>query len=333
MQLSNKIMTYRKQRLWSQEDLAEKLGVSRQSVSKWESGASVPELDKIILLAKLFGVSTDELLLDNYTAPDRDPFGVSVPAEEPEPQIPESPTLATVTKAEALAYIEETKNQAKRFAPAVSLCILSPTLLIFLPGLAEHGYLSDGVAIACGLAFLLVLVAAAVGIFITGGIALESYRHIQEEPFQPEPGLTELVKKLRQEQTLSFTTSITVGVILCIAAVLPLILSALLATNELLILATVDLLLILVAIAVFLFVKAGMVRDCYTQLLQLEDYSPANKQTEKHLGGPYWCLITAIYLGLSFYTGAWHKTWILWPCAGVLYAALCGVLNYRKENK
>lgn len=54
---------------------------------------------------------------------------------------------------------------------------------------------------------------------------------------------------------------------------------------------------------------------------------------EKHLGGPYWCLMVAIYLGISFLTGAWHRTWILWPCASVLYAALCWVLNYRKENK
>lgn len=59
MILAEKIMKLRKQQGWSQEELAMKLGVSRQSVSKWESGASIPELDKILQLGELFGVSTD----------------------------------------------------------------------------------------------------------------------------------------------------------------------------------------------------------------------------------------------------------------------------------
>ena len=54
----------RKKQGWSQEELAAKLEVSRQSVSKWESAASVPELDKIIRLSEIFGVSTDYLLKD-----------------------------------------------------------------------------------------------------------------------------------------------------------------------------------------------------------------------------------------------------------------------------
>ena len=62
MKLAEKIMTLRKQRGWSQEELAQQLSVSRQSVSKWESGASVPDLDKILKMSEIFGVSTDTLL-------------------------------------------------------------------------------------------------------------------------------------------------------------------------------------------------------------------------------------------------------------------------------
>ena len=62
MQLADKIMTLRKKSGWSQEELAEKLDVSRQSVSKWESGQSIPELDKVVQISTLFGVSTDYLL-------------------------------------------------------------------------------------------------------------------------------------------------------------------------------------------------------------------------------------------------------------------------------
>ena len=71
--LSEKIINLRKSRGWSQEELAEKLDVSRQSVSKWESGVSNPELDKIVAMSTLFGVSTDYLLKD-VTTEEKEPI-------------------------------------------------------------------------------------------------------------------------------------------------------------------------------------------------------------------------------------------------------------------
>lgn len=64
MILADKITEERKKNGWSQEELAEKLGVSRQAVSKWESAGAVPDLQRIIGMAELFGVSTDYLLKD-----------------------------------------------------------------------------------------------------------------------------------------------------------------------------------------------------------------------------------------------------------------------------
>ena len=62
MDFSERLLTLRKSLDLTQEQLAEKLNVSRQSVSKWESGQSVPELDKIVALSVIFGVTTDSLL-------------------------------------------------------------------------------------------------------------------------------------------------------------------------------------------------------------------------------------------------------------------------------
>ena len=62
MILADKITELRKKRGWSQEELAEKVDVTRQSVSKWESAQSTPDLDKILKLAEIFEVTTDELL-------------------------------------------------------------------------------------------------------------------------------------------------------------------------------------------------------------------------------------------------------------------------------
>lgn len=64
MNLSEKIMLLRKKQGWSQEELANRLNISRQSISKWESSQSQPDIDKIILLSQLFQVTTDYLLLD-----------------------------------------------------------------------------------------------------------------------------------------------------------------------------------------------------------------------------------------------------------------------------
>ena len=68
MNLSEKILYCRKKAGLSQEALAEKLGVSRQAISKWETGESVPELSKLVLLARAFDVTTDWLLSEviNY---------------------------------------------------------------------------------------------------------------------------------------------------------------------------------------------------------------------------------------------------------------------------
>lgn len=77
MEFSEKLQRLRKQRGWSQEQLAEPLGVSRQAVSKWESGGSLPDVEKLVALSELFDLSLDELLLDKpaeATAPVRRPF-------------------------------------------------------------------------------------------------------------------------------------------------------------------------------------------------------------------------------------------------------------------
>ena len=65
--LADKIIELRKKLGWSQEQLAEQLEVSRQSVSKWESGMSIPDIDKIVKMSGLFGVSTDYLLREDIS--------------------------------------------------------------------------------------------------------------------------------------------------------------------------------------------------------------------------------------------------------------------------
>ncbi len=77
MALSEKLYALRKERGLSQEQLAEGLKVSRQAISKWESGQSLPESDKLLALSEYFGVSLDYLLKE-----DREEKGTQAPAPE-----------------------------------------------------------------------------------------------------------------------------------------------------------------------------------------------------------------------------------------------------------
>ena len=73
MKLADKLFELRKEKGWSQEKLAEQINVSRQSISKWESGQALPELEKIVELSKIFQVTTDYLLLEDSDKPEIKP--------------------------------------------------------------------------------------------------------------------------------------------------------------------------------------------------------------------------------------------------------------------
>lgn len=82
MALHEKIYELRKSRGISQEELAEVLGVTRQSVSKWEMGNSVPELETLVALSKYFGVTTDYLLSDEAPTPADHKDNTSLPPQQ-----------------------------------------------------------------------------------------------------------------------------------------------------------------------------------------------------------------------------------------------------------
>ena len=102
MPLADKIVELRKKQGWSQIDLADRLDVSRQSVSKWEMAQAVPELDKIIKMSELFAVTTDYLLKDDAPAPEPGdappPPPEEPPRPAPEPETPPGPAPAAPKK-------------------------------------------------------------------------------------------------------------------------------------------------------------------------------------------------------------------------------------------
>lgn len=138
MIFADKLITLRKKAGWSQEELAEKLGVTRQSVSKWEGAQSVPDIDKILQLARLFGVTTDYLLKEEQGEPE-------YTAED------DTPALHRVTLTQAGDYLKKAHANAPRMALATALCVLSPVSLLALCALSEYNLLGISENFAAGL--------------------------------------------------------------------------------------------------------------------------------------------------------------------------------------
>lgn len=122
MILGEKISTLRKKCNWSQEELAGQLGISRQSVSKWESGASIPDMDKVIALSNLFGVSTDYLLKDELEE--------ETPAEN---IMYDDSERKRITVEEANHFVEQTGIFSSKISFAVMLFIFFFTSLFDFP--------------------------------------------------------------------------------------------------------------------------------------------------------------------------------------------------------
>ena len=323
MILADKIVEERKKNGWSQEELAAKLGVSRQAVSKWESAGSVPDLQRIIELARIFNVSTDYLLRDEM---ERESPAVLFPESS------ETQPVRRVSMEEANDFLNMKKKSAPFIANATSMCILSPAVIILLGGMADSGvgHITEKFAAGFGLVFLFGMIAAAVFMFITCGMRESHMEYLEKENFETEYGVSGMVKEKRSIFEAVFTRGLAVGTVLCILAVVPLILVGIMDAPDYICCAFLALLLLMVAIGVNLIIRVSIIRSSYDTLLQEGEFSKAEKRAKRKLDalhGAYWCLVTAIYLGWSFWTMRWDFTWIVWPIAGVLFAAVSAVLK------
>lgn len=333
MILAEKIIKLRKQKGWSQEDLALHMGVSRQSVSKWESMSSLPDLDKIIKLSTLFGVSTDYLLKDDM---EEEP-GYETELVSNSNSSEDKESLIEVSLEEANTYMSLVEKVSKQIAGAVAACILSPVFLILFAGYAETGmiHIDEDVAGCIGAAVLIIIIACAVFVFVSRGIQLNKYEYMEKENLNLQYGIAGIAESKREAHNPKYKSSIAIGVVLCILSVVPLLLAAGFNLPEQVYISLTGLLLILIACGVFLFVSVGMVHECYNKLLEEGDYTRENKINAKRndsISTIYWAVVTAAYLGYSFVTGAWDKSWIIWPVAGVLFAAIIGVANSLRKK-
>ena len=318
MILADKIIRLRKKNGWSQEELADKMNVSRQAVSKWEAAQTTPDLEKILQLGNLFGVTTDYLLKDELVD------------EEFVEGVDETP-IRKISLAEANDYLEQRKNASVQIAIATLLCIISPILIFLLLAFSECTSIpiTENLAVGIGMVALFSLVTIAVVIYIRVGFKNAPYEFLEKEPFETEYGVTGLAREKQKTYRNTYIKYNIFGTCACILSPVPLICAAL-SGKGLLVMIMLCVTLLTVAIGVMFFIVAGVRWASMQKLLKEGEFSEKGKQKNKiieAIGTVYWLLATAIYLGWSFLTSDWHITWVIWPIAGVLFAVVELVCN------
>ena len=330
MILADKIMTLRKKAGWSQEELAARLNVSRQSVSKWEGAQSIPDMDKVVQMSRLFGVTTDFLLKDELEIEEHTQ---SEPMDEP--------PLRRVTMEEASAYLALRRAAAPRMALATFLCIISPVALLMLAAMSEMSRfgISENAASGIGLCVLLVLVAIGVALFLTCSARVRDFAFLEEEPFETEYGVSGMVKERMQDFAGTYSRLHITGTVLCILSAVPLFVSMCMETSDVVYVAAVCLLLIIAGIGCVAFTYGGTIHASMERLLEEGDYTRQQKSRRGVKGAIstiYWLLVTAIFMWYTFGpsgNGQARYSWFIWAIAGVLYAAVMLVVNLIQRSR
>ena len=325
MILADKIILLRKKAGWSQEELAEQLAVSRQSVSKWEGAQSIPDMDKIVQMSRLFGVTTDYLLKDEI--------------EDAAPTTDAAPTkLRRVTMEAAADYLEKRRCDAPKIALATMLCVFSPILLLFLGGFAPSLGIGEGVAAGIGIGTLLLFVAVAVAIFLACAFRVKDYEFLEKEAFETEYGVSGMVRERESAFAATYARLNIVGVVLCILAAVPVILAACMNAEDKIATVTICLLLFFIGCGCYAFVRGGVYNGAMQQLLEEGDYTREKKKNSGLIGavtGCYWLVVTAVYLFVTFGPVGMSpdRSWFIWAVGGVLFGALMAVLGALTNKK
>ena len=301
MIFADKLISLRKKAGWSQEELAERLSVTRQSVSKWEGAQSFPDIGKIVQLSQLFGVSTDYLLKDEMEQAD----------------------------------LALRRAAAPRLALATFLCVVSPTALLMLSALSEAGRIAmpENAASGFGLLILLALVAAGVILFLSSANKVKDYEYLDKESFETEYGVEGMVRERQRDFRETYNRLNIVGTTLCILSVMPLFAAMALSASEVLLIAGVCLLLFIAACGCVAFVYGGVQQSAMQRLLEEGAYSrriKARGSIRAAVTVAYWLIVTAIFLVYTFGPSGNAQPssgWIIWAVAGVLYGAVAAIMG------
>ena len=326
MILAEKILVLRKSNGWSQEELAEKMNVSRQSISKWESAAAIPDINRILELAKLFEVTTDYLLKDDIEKTAySDEYGTD--------------NRIRVSLQESSEFLKSRASYGRQIAFGVMLCILAPVLLILFGGMEDAGAISEVFAYSVGVTALILMVSTAIVIFIVCSAKMKRFKYLEKGDFELEYGALGIIKEKRAAFEKEYLYKTVVGIVLCILGIIPLIIAGIFEASDILCVVFTALIFVATSAGVFLLISASTVKSGYDQLLLEGEFEPGLKEDNKKknkkkdaFGGAFWPIVAAAYLGWSFITNDWGITWVIWPVAALVFTGIMAALSGAQDK-
>lgn len=296
MNLGENLQNIRKRRNLSQEELADKLNVSRQSVSKWESGSSYPEIEKIITICEIFQCSMDELIKGEIT----------IPVIEGKQE-----------------YDRFTAKFSKGIAFGVFLILFGVTLMLLIMSCAPNRESLERYVIIGAIALLLFVVVA-VPIFIILGIRMDEI----QKKYKDLSNFYSDAEKEAYNHQFSIVIATTVSVILIGVIVLLSLYGFQICNNESLF--PVAIFMIFITVSVPFIVNAGIQKSKYEMTLYREYHKvEENDEIIGKISAVIMISATILYFILGFVFDLWKLNWLVFPVGGML----CGIVSviFSKE--
>lgn len=319
MIFADKLIELRKRHGMSQEDLADRLNVTRQSISKWEGAQSVPDLQKVVQLSQLFEVSTDVLLKDDI------PIDDSMNVER-------QSMCKKLSVADVENYIKHSKASALRSGIATGLfvLILAVVLIMFSQTVRE----ALGETLAARLCAIFIIVCIVVGslLLIKNSVKNKQFHYLQEHSFKLDVEAKERAKKYMAKFRIHLKIYIALGFLFLGLAAIPFMpLQLFNKENEML----AYLMISLVVVSSCLWVYGGSRWSAFKKLFAQGESLTSGKRTSmviERTTAIYWPIILAIYLIWSLATLNWTKTWLVWPIASLLFSIVLGIVDSTTDK-
>ncbi len=299
MDFGNRLAAARKAKDMNQEELAELLGVSRQTIYKWETAITYPDVDKLLDISRILEVTPSYLLGEQESTE-----GI--------------PTLNDTEK-----VVRHFTSFARMIGGCTLLILISVAAFLVL-----GSFLSAPLVIAGTCVLFAGLTLAVIGYIVSG---------LRHDAFQKDgPFAIHFEKHAVRREQRSFITKISVGVALILVGVGAFVVVGIFpAAPHTLVLGVM---LTLIGVACYLFITAGILHDLYTEPQEALEPEKRHKKNrvEEAIGSIIMSCATVIFLILGFVFNLWHPAWVAFPIGGVLCGIIGAIITLctrKKENE
>lgn len=287
MTLQEKIIKLRKKNGWSQEELADKIYVTRQAVSKWESGQSLPDVEKIVHMSKLFGVTTDYLLNDEIGT--EDIIEESVADDK-----------KILEQADVDAFLDNARKRTKLCAIFLSLMFLSPVVFYILKLASVENYKLIG-----GIVGIVVFAIGFTFIVIADNIASPFNYIRKEQNFILGYGIGNYLEQIKAQNKKKNDICLTIStsLLMLVAMALILLMSLYKGTSNYGLISDISIVVSLIVLSAVepLSIVAARENNTFNLLFKKRDYSPEKLELNKKLNFVRFIVTSVALLGYLVY--------------------------------